>query len=156
MTVAWPSSIRPMLRASKSRSQPAMISMARPRRGLGYAQRVGSEVPVFWDMELSLTADEALTLRNWFLNDIGAGVDEFTMPIRTEFGMITHTCRFLPDGLLDATEDGQLWVYKARIMARSLLVPADYVAATALIVALPDWRAWAGLLDQTVTQEMPA
>jgi hypothetical protein len=82
-------------------------------------------------------------------------VDEFTMPIRTEFGTLTHTCRFLPDSLMDTSESGETFGYRATIMARAEVIPSDYMAASDLIVALPDWINWAGLLDRTATAEMP-
>ena len=84
----------------------------------------------------------------------GPGLMNNFAPLRTEFGMLTHTCRFLPDGLLPAQEDGPLFVYKASIMARAQVIPDAYVEAAALIVALPDWPTWASLLDLAVTSEM--
>ena len=155
MPEAYPLHLRTIQQASKSRSQPAAFRMAEPRRGYGYAQAVGTDTPVFWDVQFRFTAAEAAAFQLWFAQRINRGLDEFTLPIRTEFGLVTHTCRFLPDSLLDATEDGQTWVYTAQIMARTQIIPADYLAASDLIVALPDWPQWSNLLDETVTQEMP-
>lgn len=155
MTVSFPSSIRPAIRASKSRSQPAAFRMSSPRRGIGYSHKIGSSTPVFWEITLRLTKSEARSLQLWFVQDIKRGVDEFLMPIRTEFGLITHVCRFLDEGLLDASEDGQTWVYTAQIMARAQIIPESYIDSTDLIFGLPNWEIWAALLDQTVTQELP-
>lgn len=151
----YPLYIRTILKASKSRTQPASFSMSEPRRGFAYAQATGTDVPVFWDVAFRFTADEAVIFRLWFTQLIRGGLDEFTMPIRTEFGMQVFTCRFLPDSLLPTTEDGATWGYTATIMARALTTPPDYAEAAALIVGLPDWRSWASLLDQAVTVEMP-
>lgn len=155
MAVPYPLHIRTLLRTGKSRTQPAKFSVAEPRRGYAYVKPIGTDVPVFWDVEFRFTQDEAIAFKLWFDMSINGGVDEFTLPIRTEFGTITHTCRFLPDGLLPVSEAGQTWGYKATIMARSLAVPASYVAAAGIIAGLPDWRAWMLALDLGVTQEMP-
>lgn len=155
MPAAYPAHIRPPLRASKNRSQPASFRMAEPRRGYGYAQAIGTDVPVFWELAFRFTDDEAMAFQLWFTNTLQGGLLEFTMPIRTEFGMVEHVCRFLPDSLLPASEDGQTWGYTAQIMARKLLRPAGYDEAIDLILALPDWGAWASLLDQAATQAMP-
>lgn len=155
MPVAYPLHIRTVLRAGKSRTQPARFSVAEPRRGYAYVKPIGTDVPVFWDVEFRFTQDEAIAFKLWFDELINGGVDEFTLPIRTEFGTITHTCRFLPDGLLPVSEAGQSWGYKATIMARALAVPASYVAAAGIIAGLPDWREWMLALDLSVTQEMP-
>lgn len=155
MAVPYPLHIRTILRAGKSRTQPARFSVAEPRRGYAYVKPIGTDVPVFWDVEFRFTQDEAIAFKLWFDELIHGGVDEFTLPIRTEFGTITHTCRFMPDGLLPVSEAGQTWGYKATIMARSLAVPASYAAAAGIIAGLPDWRAWMLALDLGITQEMP-
>ena len=155
MPEAYPLHLRTIQRASKSRSQPAAFRMAEPRRGYGYAQAVGTDTPVFWDVQFRFTTAEAAAFQLWFVQRINRGLDEFTLPIRTEFGLVTHTCRFLPDSLLDASEDGQTWVYTAQIMARAQVIPTGYSDATDLILGLPNWESWSGLLDETVTQEWP-
>ena len=155
MPEAYPLHLRTIQQASKSRSQPAAFRMAEPRRGYGYAQAVGTDTPVFWDVQFRFTTAEAAAFQLWFTQKIARGLDEFTLPIRTEFGLITHTCRFLPDSLLNTSEDGLTWVYSAQIMARAQIIPTSYSDATDLILALPAWETWAGLLDETVTQELP-
>lgn len=155
MPEAYPFHLRTIQQASKSRSQPAAFRMAEPRRGYGYAQAVGTDTPVFWDVQFRFTTAEAATFQVWFTQRINRGLDEFTLPIRTEFGLITHTCRFLPDSLLNTSEDGMTWVYSAQIMARAQIIPTSYIDATGLILGLPAWETWAGLLDETVTQELP-
>lgn len=155
MPAAYPITIRSILRAGKSRSQPAAFMLAQPRRGYGYAQKTGTDTPVFWDVTFRFTEEEALVFQLWFTGVLDRGSLEFTMPIRTEFGLVTHTCRFLPDSLLPATEDGPMFNYSATIMARAQVIPGGYREAADLIVALPDWRAWAELLDSTVSEAMP-
>lgn len=156
MPLAFPLQLRTILRASKSRSQPAAFSMAMPRRGYGYAQESGTDTPVFWDVEFCFTTPESVVFQLWGTQLLNRWADEFTLPIRTEFGVQTHTCRFLPDGLMPATERGELWSYKATIMARAQLFPPGYEDAADLIVGLPDWADWAALLDEAMTAEMPA
>lgn len=155
MTIAYPLSIRTLLRAGKSRSQPAAFRMSEPRRGYAYAQATGTDVPVLWDVAFLFNRGEAQQFRLWFDVLLNRGVDEFTMPIRTEFGDIEHTCRFLPESLLPAREEGPLWGYTATIMARALVVPDEYIDAAETIVGLPDWDVFAALLDQGLTDAFP-
>lgn len=154
--VAYPIRIRSILRARKSRSQPAAFSLAEPRRGYGYAQAIGTDTPVFWDVAFRFTADEAIVFQLWFTQQIARGADEFTMPIRTEFGVLEHTCRFLPDSLLPASEDGDTWGYTATIMARAQVIPAGFADSGGIIVAFADWEAWAAALDIAMTTALPA
>lgn len=151
----YPLHLRTILRSSKSRSQPAAFSIAQPRRGYAYVQAIGTDTPVFWDVSFRFTTDEALIFQVWVNHIINRGIDEFTMPIRTEFGVIEHVCRFLPDELLPAKEDGETWTYSATIMARAQVIPTGYAEAAGLIVSLPNWRDWAGLLDRTVNVALP-
>lgn len=151
----FPMHLRTILKASKSRSQPAAFSMADPRRGFGYVQATGTDTPVFWDVMFRFTQAEAVVFQLFFTQIIRRGIDEFTMPIRTEFGLLTHTCRFLPDSLLTTTEVGGTWCYKATIMARAQIIPQEFIDAAELIFYLEDLGAWMGVLDQAMNVEMP-
>lgn len=128
MPVAYPTALRPMLRASKSRSQPAAFGVSEPRRGRPYFQAIGTDRPVIWECTFTFTTEEAQEFWRWFTYDINSGVDDFTLDIRTEFGLTEHTCHFLPEDLLTVTEVGELWVYRARILSRRLILPDFEVA----------------------------
>lgn len=156
MPEAYPLDLRTIIRASKSRSQPAAFRMNEPRRGYGYAQATGTDTPVFWSVEFRFTRPEAVRFQLWFAVSLERGVNDFTLPLRTEFGLITHTCRFLPDGLLDVREEGEAFVYSATIMARAQVIPDGFIDAAELILGTPDWAVWAELLDETVSEELPA
>lgn len=155
MAKSYPLGLRTILSASKRRTQPAAFSSSDPRRGYAYRQKIGTDVPVFWDIRFAFTRAEALVFRLWFKAITDAGLEEVTIPIRTEFGLVTYTCQFLPDKLMDTGQDGDTFTYQASIMARAEVVPAGYEEAAELIVGLPDWTSWASLLDIAVTQEMP-
>lgn len=155
MTAAYPLTIRTILRANKRRKQPAAFRVAEPRRGYAYSQATGTDTPVIWDVEFRFTAAEALVFQLWFEEIINRGVDEFTLPIRTEFGMLTYTCRFLDDNLLPTSEEGETFGYSATIMARGKVIPDGYREAADLIVTLPAWTEWAEVLDITINAEMP-
>ncbi len=127
--VAYPFDLRNILRIGKSRRQPAAFAMHEPRRGYGYAEATGTDTPVFWDVTFRFDTCDARRFQMWFVQDLERGVLEFTLPIRTEFGNLDHTCRFLPDGLLDCTEEGDLWTYRATIMARAQVIPSDATTA---------------------------
>ena len=125
MPVAYPSTLPRPLRASKSRTQVPAFTLREPRRGYAYPQATGTDTPVFWDLEWLMGKDDAAAFLRWFTDDIARGVDEFTMPIRTEFGAQTYTLQFLPDGLLDCTEPAsELFRYRATVMARAFVIPA--------------------------------
>lgn len=155
-TPAYPANLPPLLRASKSRSQAAAFSIAEPRRGYGYVQAVGTDVPVFWDGEFRFDPNESIIFQLWFKTKINLGLSEFTMPIRTEFGLIDHVCRFLPEGLGDATESAGVYTYKVKIMARAQVFPDGYLEAADIIIGLDDWRQWVDPLDRAINVEMPA
>lgn len=151
----YPFHIDTILKAGKSRSQPAAFSMADPRRGPGYTQALGTDVPVIWNVSFLFPPDDAIVFQLWGTQKLNNWQDPFTMPIRTEFGIIEHQCQFLPDSLLPATESGPMFGYSAQIIARAQIVPDAYKDAADLIVGLPHWRTWGEYLDQAITAEMP-
>lgn len=155
MPVAFPMDLRTIIRASKSRSQPAAFSMSQPRRGYAYAQATGTDTPVFWDVQFRFNRQDAARFQLWFVLQLERGLQEFTLPIRTEFGTVTHTCRFLPESLLDTQEDAETFTYSATIMAREQYIPQEYLDAADLIVGLPDWEGWAALLDEAMSGGFP-
>lgn len=152
---SYPLDLRTIIQAGKSRSQPAAFSVSSPRRGYAYAKETGTDTPVFWDVSFAFTQAEAIRFQLWFRYSISRGVDEFVMPIRTEFGMVDHVCRFLPDGLLDNGEQGGVWTYKAQIMARAQVIPDGWADAASIIVATPDWEEYASWLDVAMADAWP-
>jgi len=152
MAEPYPFELRTISSATKSRTQPAAFNVYEPRRGYGYAQATGTDTPVFWDVTFRFTRPEAVRYQIWFKQIIANGVDEFTMPIKTEFGEITHTCRFLPESLNDARQDGLSWTYSAKIMARAQIVPDEFIDAQDLILALNYWDMWAEFLDLAIVE----
>lgn len=124
--------------------------MAEPRRGWGYAQATGTDTPVFWEGQFRFSTAQAVAFQLWFTQQLQRGILEFTMPIRTEFGLLDHVCRFLPDGLADAVEEGGVWTYAVKIMARRQIIPQEFIDGIDLITELPDWLAWAEYLDRSI------
>lgn len=155
MPEAYPFTLPSFLKAGKSRSQPAKFSQADPRRGPGYKQATGTDVPVFWDVTFLFQEDEAIAFQLWGSQKLNDWLDDFVMPIRTEFGILDHVCSFLPDTLLPATEDGPLFRYTAKIVARAQIIPQEFKDATDLIIGLPNWRVWSDYLDRAINQAMP-
>lgn len=138
MAVAYPLGLRTIVQANKRRSGPAAFREIAPRRGLGYAQTIGTEPPLVWDITLRFTRAEAATFWSWFENTISFGAEEFTMPIRTEFGVVTYTVRLLPDSLLPVAEVGELWEYTATILARSMVIPGTAPSSSGLATDWPE------------------
>lgn len=154
MIAPYPLDLRTIISASKSRAQPAAFSMSQPRRGYAYVTATGTDTPVFWDVEFRFGINDSIRFQLWLTQTIRRGIDEFTMPIKTEFGQVTHTCLFLPDGLGDCRQDGKTFSYSAKIMARAQVIPQGYIDAAELIVALPNWNEWMLSLDIGIS-EMP-
>lgn len=123
MPAAYPASL-PLALLDKTREQPAAFTVAQPRRGWGYVEPTGTDTPVFWPVTWRFTTEQAQTFRQWFVYDLERGTLAFTMQIRTEFGLTEHECQLLPEGLLPARQiGGDLWEYRATIMARESAVP---------------------------------
>jgi hypothetical protein len=129
MPAPYPFGLRTVISASKSRSQPAAFGVSSPRRGYAYFQATGTDTPVLWDVTFRFDRCDAVNFQLWFTQTLQRGVLDFTLPIKTEFGVLDHTCNFLPDGLLDTRQDGEIWEYTARILARAQLIPADAITA---------------------------
>lgn len=153
MTSAYPLGLRTIIQASKSRSQPASFRIHQPRRGYGYAQQIGTDTPVIWSISLQFTQAEAVRFQLWFRYEVNSGADEFTMPIRTEFGLVDHVCRLMPDSLLDCSEVADTFKYSAQIMTRAQVVPQEYADAAGLIIAAEDWGVDASWVDIGLNQE---
>lgn len=156
--IAYPVGLPTFLFAGKSRNQPAQFTESNPRRGPAYTQKIGSDMPVFWDVTFRFNEDDAQRFKLWvqLSQYLDNGLNEFILPIKTEFGLVDHTCRFLSTGFLDTQQDSQTsFTYKATIMARKLVVPQSYLDNGDYIVTLPDWKTYASLLDVTVNQEWP-
>lgn len=155
LTTDYPDDLPGVLQASKQRTREASFAVPQPMAGYSEAEVTGRDRPVQWDVEWAMQPQQAQLFMVWFVEVLDRGRAAFRMPIRTEFGLLWHACRFLPDGLLSASQDGEVWRYSASITARAELIPADMLAAAPLIIALPDWPAWADLLDITITATMP-
>lgn len=121
MPASYPADL-PLPMRGHSRTQPAAFGVDQPRRGYGYVQPTGTDVPAFWSLTWRLTAQQARVFRNWFRYTLERGTISFLMSLRTEFGLLTYDLNFLPDGLLPAQQIGSdLWEYSATVMARDLL-----------------------------------
>ena len=155
MAVAYPASLPTAQRASKRRAQAAPFRASNPAAGKLYVQRSGADNPVVWDVEFRFTRPQAQVFREWFEDDLERGALDFDLPLRTEFGAVTHTCRFAPEGLLVCHEEGEVVTYSAVVMARAFVTPPGYLEAVDLIIGLPHWHLWAALLDETVTEALP-
>lgn len=127
MAVLYPSTLPAPLKAGKSRKQVPAFRAIEPYRGRMYVQPIGTETPVIWDLTFRFTQEQAQVFMLWFEIELGNGVEKFRAQIRTEFGFVNHEFQFLPDGLLDCSEDGPLFTYKAKVMARKLSIPDQYL-----------------------------
>jgi hypothetical protein len=155
LTTAWPEELPGILQASKRRSQAAPFSASDPGAGFAYFQATGADTPVLWDIELRFTQAQAALFQAWFVEVLDRGAKPFTMPVRTEFGLLDHELQFLPDGLLPASEDGETWGYRATVSARAQVIPQEFRDAAELIAGIPSWELWAEYLDPAINRELP-
>lgn len=157
MAIAYPLGLSTIISASKSRSQVPTFTQTDPRRGMAYFQQIGTDTPVFWDINFKFSRSDRVRFWLWYDQPqfLNRGIKNFILPIKTEFGLVEHECSFLTDSLMNASEEGEIFTYTAKIMARSLITPPDFSVAADMIVGLEDWEMWANLLDQTINEAWP-
>lgn len=135
MTARYPSTLPAPLRAGKSRKQIPRFRVTSQELGRLYVQPGGFDTPVIWALVFRFTQAQAGAFIQWFTQELGNGASPFRMQIRTEFGFVGHELQFLPDGLLDCTEDGPLFTYKATVMARRLVIPDEFLQFAPSIIS---------------------
>lgn len=157
MAIEYPLGLNTILRTSKARSQVPIFTQTDPRRGRAYFQEVGTDTPVFWDVTFKFSKSDRMRFWLWFTEPqyLANGTKEFILPIKTEFGLVEHTCHFLADSLMNVNEDGEFFTYSARITARKLITPPEYSEGADMIIGLPDWELYANLLDVTINTAWP-
>ncbi len=156
LTTDYPAALPGVAQAGKRRDRDASFSVPQPDAGASQAEATGTDRPVTWAVQWVCNAAQAQLLQAWFVVTLDRGRLGFRMPIRTEFGLLWHACRFMPDGLLSASQDGEVWRYSATVQARSESIPASVLSAAPLLLALgPEWEAWGSLLDVVITATIP-
>lgn len=155
LTTDYPAALPGVLKAGKRREREASFAVPNPEAGAAQAEVTGTDRPVTWAVQWMCTPEQARLLAVWFAVTLDRGRLPFRMPIRTEFGLIWHRCRFLPDGLLSASQDGEVWRFSASIQARGEIIPPEMLAAAPLLLGLGDWASWASILDIVVTATIP-
>lgn len=123
MPVQYPANLRPMIAASKTRTQPAAFRLNAPRRGMPFAEKNGTTPPAFYDGVFRFTRCEAISFQLWFVIELQRGTLEATLPVKTEFGVQLLDGLLLPETLLPAQEQGEVWEYRCTFMARQLYLP---------------------------------
>lgn len=156
MAIPYPIGL-PSPLATKTRSQAATFAQLDPRRGPAYTQKTGDDTPTQWDLTFRFTEQQAQIFWLWFSQAayLDGGANEFTLPLRTEFGIVTHTCRFVPDSLMPASNDARVWTYTGKITARKLVIPQSYLDAAELMIELPNWNDFTEPLDYLINLYVP-
>jgi len=154
MPVAYPFHLD-TVQANKSRTQPATFTITQPRSGPGYVKNTSIDVPVIWDVNFIFDRYDAQSFFVWFYhaNYLNRGRNEFTMQLRTEFGLIEHTCQFLPDSLLDHGQTGSVHKYSAQIRAREIVIPQEITDHPDLVTS-EYWR-YSSLIDYIINDWWP-
>lgn len=132
--VDYPLSLDTVL-MSKSRSQAATFMIYEAKSGAGYVKNTSVDVPVYWSVTFKFSEIEARRFFAWFWSTLNRGRNTFNMPIRTEFGLVSHVCQFIPDSLLDHGQEAKIHTYTAQIRSETLKFPEgveenlDFVAS---------------------------
>ncbi|MDT7834954.1 hypothetical protein [Aquabacterium sp. OR-4] len=155
LTTDYPAALPGVLQAGKRREREASFAVPQPDAGASQAEATGADRPVVWSVQWVCTQEQAQLLMAWFVVTLERGRLSFRMPIRTEFGLLWHACRFLPDGLMSATQEGEVWRYSASMQARSESIPPDMLEAAPLLLGLDDWASWGSVLDVVITATLP-
>lgn len=155
LTTDYPAALPGVLKAGKRRERQASFSVPQAEAGASVAEVTGTDRPVTWSVQWVCTPEQAQLFAVWFAVTLDRGRLPFRMPIKTEFGLIWHRCRFLPDDLLSASADGETWRFSASIQARSEIIPPEMLALAPLLFGLSDWAGWASVLDIVVTATIP-
>lgn len=132
-TVDFPSFLRPMIKASKSREQAAAFRQSNPFSGEPYIESLTDDTPVIYDCQFKFGGRDKSVFWQWF-NDpdyCDKGRAAFNMPISVEGGdMVMQECRFLANGTPQLiSEDAGVFTYSARIIVRQLQDPDNGYAA---------------------------
>jgi len=154
MPVAYPFHLD-TVQANKSRTQPATFTITQPRSGPGYVKHRSVDTPVIWDVNFIFDRYDAQSFFVWFYHAsyLNRGRNEFTMQLRTEFGLIEHTCQFLPESLLDHGQTGEVHKYSAQIRAREIVIP-EAITDHPDLVTSQYWR-WAAVIDYQLYMHWP-
>lgn len=154
MAIAYPFGLQTVT-AGKSRTQAATFTLQQPRNGPAYVKNMSVDQPVFWSVNFAFVGADAQRFYAWFYSPayLNRGRKTFTMPLRTEFGMVAHECQFMPDSLLDHGQDEDVHRYSATIRARRVELPVG-VEDNLDLIASEYWPD-AGLIDVICNVEWP-
>lgn len=122
----YPSYLRYAIQQGKVRNVATQFISSQPLAGTPYFQQLTDESPVTWDFRLIFNEFDAQSFDAWFVVSTNNGNDYFTMPIRTEQGLVDHDVHFLPDGIPNrVSEDGDTFTYSCSVIARKINRPVD-------------------------------
>lgn len=154
-TVAYPSNIAPM-QISKTRSHTPTFKLLEPTAGAAYVKHTSIDAPITYSATFKFSEADAQKFWVWYYSPLycNRGRNKFTMPIKTEFGLIEHECQFIPDSLMDLSQDVGIYEYSATLMIREMPIPAEILAAQEFIL-LGDWWDYRAEFDIAVNRTWP-
>lgn len=121
-TIDYPLNLSTVL-MSKSRSQAATFTLYEAKSGAGYVKNTSIDQPVYWDVTFKFSEIDAQRFFAWFRGSLRLGRNTFNMPLRTEFGLVSHVCQFVPNSLLPHSQEGRIHTYTAQIRSEALKLP---------------------------------
>lgn len=153
---SYPLGLRTILRAGKSRQMVPTYRLSNPRSGPGYVQALSEDAPAIWDVTFRFQRNDRLIFIDWFKRKINGGKSPFLMNVETEYGLVEYEMKFLPDGLLPVSEDGnKTYTYRASMFARKL-EPGWADNVSDFIDIAQGWITGADIFDVAMNQEWPA
>ena len=130
MPVAYPSELRGMINAGKTRNIAPSFAESRPLVGASYIESVTDDAPFLYSFQLTFTRPQAAIFWAWFnsASYCDKGRAQFTMPIRIDSGeIVDQTVRFTADGIPQLTSDlGGAVVYSCTVYGARLEVATPF------------------------------
>lgn len=106
-----------------SREMSSRFQISQPASGPYFVQILQDDAPVFFNVQWTLTRQQAFEFMLWLRNDTAAVLNgaQFNAQLWTESGFTNQVCSFTPDGLPQLSSiAGNTMSYAARIMVRRL------------------------------------
>ncbi len=124
--IVWPTGLRGLLQEGRSQSKVPGYETSDPLYGPAYVRKTTDDTPVMITGSLLFTNNEARAFQK-FIRDINGGLDQFEMPIKSEYGVVNQVCQAMP-GSFNPQYIGGLWRYNISLVIADWQIPplAEY------------------------------
>lgn len=119
--VRYPEGLRTLLRDSKQVTRVSGYETSDPLYGPAYTRITTTDTPTLITGTVIFNRAESRTFQN-FLRKIRNGIDQFIMPIDSEYGPIDQVCQALP-GSFNPSQQGEVFSYNVSLVIREWALP---------------------------------